>query len=236
MLISIIVVILAIGGIFAIRYNVEGEVSLPFNLSKISIISTVEGIDNTEDTENKWNLKVNQNNDIYLYFKKNDGYKSVGEDAIESVVLNNFVIEKSPVVGELKLFKPDANIENPMFTDNEENVVQEIKYDGSEDSSIKDLKIINQGGLLVFRYSVNGIDTYISNDDDEIQHSELLKKLNINNDDLSTSVSFDIYINLVSQKSFKSNIHLDLPVGNVVNDGVQSKEYTDFKDIIFKRI
>jgi hypothetical protein len=29
---------------------------------------------------------------------------------------------------------------------------------------------------------------------------------------------------------------LELPVGNVVNDGIQSQENTDFKNVIFKRV
>ena len=73
MVIFIIVIILFIAGVISLKYNVEGEANLPFELSKISIISSVEGTDN-EDAQNKWNLTVNQNNDIYLYIKKNDNY------------------------------------------------------------------------------------------------------------------------------------------------------------------
>ena len=45
MTILIIVVILFIVGMLILRYNVEGETNMPFNLTKITVISSSEGID-----------------------------------------------------------------------------------------------------------------------------------------------------------------------------------------------
>ena len=225
--------ILFVAGIKILKYNVEGEENLPFYVSQISIISNVEGID-AEDSTNKWNLQVNQNNDIYIYIKKNDNYKDT--EAIESIKLNNFNIEQNSKIGEIKLLKPDSNIESVIFKNTAENEVNEIEYIGSMDSSIKELKISNQGGLVVFRYAINNIGNYISNDEEEINHSELLKKLSVNNDDLKFNVTFDIYINLNSDKTYKSNIKLELPIEDVVNNGIQSTEYLDLEKIVFKRI
>ena len=101
---------------------------------------------------------------------------------------------------------------------------------------IKDMKIANQGGLVVFRYVIEDLGNYTSNEDGEINHNELLKKLAINNDDLKFNVSFDININLDSNKSYKANVNLELPIGNVVDDGIQSKENTDSENIVFKRM
>lgn len=229
----IIFIILFVVGIVVLKYNVEGEQNLPFYLSKISVISNVEGED-IEDTENKWNLVVNENNDIYLYIKKNDSYNQ--SETIKSIVLDNFNVTKFPNVGELKLLKPDGNIENVIFKDNIENEVSKIEYIGDMDSSIKDLKISNQGGLVVFRYAITNIGNYVSNDDEEISHIDLLKNITINNDDLKFNVSFDIIIELDSGKKFKANTNLELPIKDVVNDGIQSEEYTDLNDIVFKRV
>lgn len=233
MVLLIIFCILFVVGVISLKYNVEGEGNLPFYLSKISIISSVEGMD-TEDTTNKWNLTVNQNNDIYLYIKKNNEYKET--EVIESVKLDNFNVENEPKVGEVKLLKPDSNIESVIFKNTSENEVDNIEFTGSMDSSIKELKISNQGGLVIFRYAINNIGNYISNDDEEINHRELLKKLNVNNDDLKFKVSFDIYITLNGGKIYKSNIDLELPVNDVVNQGTQSIEYTDLENIVFKRM
>ena len=123
-----------------------------------------------------------------------------------------------------------------IFKNAEENNTQKIEYNGALDSSIKELKISNQGGLVVFRYALDNIANYVSNDDAEINHDELLKKLNINNDDLKEKISFDVILKLESGKTFKSNIKLELPIDNVVENGTQSKEYADLKEIVFKRI
>lgn len=229
----IIIFIIFTVGVICLRYNVEGEGNLPFYIPKISIISNIEGVD-IEDNENKWNLQINQNNDVYLYIKKNDNYKDT--EIIESVKLDNFKIKQNSKIGEIKILKPDSNIESVIFKNTAENEVNNIEYIGDMDSSIKDLKISNQGGLVVFRCAINNIGNYISNDDEEINHSDLLKKLNVNNDDLKFEETFDIYITLNSGKIYKSNIDLELPVDDVINKGIQSTEYTDLEDIVFKRI
>ena len=233
MLVLIIFSIIFVAGVISLKYNVEGEGNLPFLISKISIISNVEGND-SEDATNKWNLMVNQNNDIYIYIKKNEGYKDT--EIIESVVLDNFNITQNSKIGEIKLLKPDSNINSVIFKNTAENETEKIEYTGSTDSSIKEMKISNQGGLIVFRYAINNIGNYISNDDEQINHSELLKKLNVNNEDLKFKVSFDVYIKLKGNKNYKSNIELELPANDVVNGGTQSMEYTDLSNIVFKRI
>ena len=232
MVMSIILLIIFVVALISLKYNVEGEGNPPFTLSKISIISNVEGTD-TNDEQNKWNLAVNQNNDIYLYIKKNSDYKYT--ETISSVVLDNFKINQEPKVGKIKLLKPDANIDSVIFKNSPENEVDRIEYKGDIDSSIKEMKISNQGGLVVFRYAIEDIGNYTSNDDEQINHNDLLKKLAINNDDIKFSVSFDIIVNLDSKKSYKASMNLDLPTGNVVDNGMQSTENTDLKDIIFKR-
>lgn len=233
MVIFIMLLILFVVGLLSLKYNVEGEVNLPFYLSKISVISSVEGA-NVEDPTNRWNLSVNQNNDIYLYIKKNEEYKET--EIIKSVELNNFNIQQTPRIGEIKLLKPDSTVENVIFSNSSDTEVDKIEYTGDMESSIKDLKISNQGGLVVFRYAISNIGNYISNEDEEINHSELLKKLSVNNDDLKFKVTFDILINLNSDKTYKSNIELELPIDDVVNQGIQSKEYTDLDNIVFKRM
>ena len=70
MIFTIIVIILFTLGMICLKYNVEGETNMPFRLSKITVISSSEGIDK-ENLENKWAFDVNQNNDVFLYIEKN---------------------------------------------------------------------------------------------------------------------------------------------------------------------
>lgn len=229
----IVFVILFITGVITLKYSVEGESSLPFDLSKISIISISEGTD-IEDSTNRWNLQISQNNDVYLYIKKNDNYENT--ETINKISLENFQVTKAPTVGTLKLYKPDSQMENKLFKNTPENETDKIEFMGDMDASLKDLKLSNQGGLVIFRYAINDLGNYVSNDDVEINHDELLKKLSIQNESLKFSFSFDILMELNSGRKYKANVDLNLPINNIVDEGTQSIEYTDLKDIVFKRI
>ena len=232
--ISVLVIIVLIVISLIVKYQVEGEKNLPFKLSKIIMISTAEGIENEKKVSQEWNLSIYQNNDIYLYIKKNEDYKYT--ETIADIKLENFNITQSPKVGQIKLLKPDADAENVIFRNSTENETQSIIYEGDIESNMKLMKVSNQGGLVVFRYAISELGNYTSNEDEQINHSELLKKLSISNDDLKFKVLFDISINLDSNKSYKANMSLELPVGNVVDDGIQSQENTDFKNLVFKRM
>ena len=124
MVMSIILLIILFVALVSLKYYVEGEGNPPFTLSKISIISNIEGTD-IDDEQNKWNLKVNQNNDIYMYIKKNSDYKYT--ETISSVVLDNFKINQESKVGKIKLFKPDANVDSVIFNDSSEIEVDKIE-------------------------------------------------------------------------------------------------------------
>ena len=65
-IIIIISVILCVGGMLILKYEVEGESNMPFKITKISIIESVEGLEN-ESAGEKWSFRVNENNDIYIY-------------------------------------------------------------------------------------------------------------------------------------------------------------------------
>ena len=124
-----------------------------------------------------------------------------------------------------------------MFKNKTENEVNKIEYTGDIQSDIKNLKISNQGGLVVFRYAIENIGNYISNDDAEINHNDLLKKLNIENDNLKFKVSFDIIINLHSGKNYKATVNLDLPVGDVINKwSTKSRKLQIYRILFLKEL
>lgn len=60
-------------GIIILKYSVEGETNMPFELSKIAVISSSEGIDK-QATNIKWAFDVYQSNDVFLYIDKNKNY------------------------------------------------------------------------------------------------------------------------------------------------------------------
>ena len=69
--ITILALLLLFVVIMMIKYEVEGETNMPYQLSKIVIIGTVEGVETTEKGKEKWNFDIYQNNDVYFYIDQN---------------------------------------------------------------------------------------------------------------------------------------------------------------------
>lgn len=228
----IIIAILCVGGMFILRYQVEGESNMPFKISKISIIESVEGTE-SQEAEEKWNLNVDENNDIYIYLEKNSTYGKT--EIIQSVDIKNININKSKEKGIVALYKPVQD-EKRMFVNKEENEITEITYEGDLESNIKEQKISNQGGIIAFRYGINNISQYISQDAEEIDHSQLLKLTDITEEDLKTILTFDIIINLASGKKYQAPISIDIPTDEIIEKGTVGIDKTDLNNIIFKRI
>lgn len=231
--IAVIILAILITGIISMKYYVEGETNMPFTLSKITIVSTAEGVEK-EGAEEKWNLSIFQNNDIYFSIEKNENNKE--EQIIESISIENIQIIESPKIGEIKTYMPNSS-DGRLFSYSDEYILQESKltFKGGAKSNSKTLEIGNQGGTAVIRFSNTQIGQYISNEDQEIKHDgSLLQKVGIQNEDVSFKVSFDVVINL-KNKSYISNVILDLPCeNNLIEQGTCSKEITD--KFVFKRV
>lgn len=230
-LIIIVTILLFLVGIIILKYSVEGEKDMPFKINKISIISSSEGKDK-EVTDTKWAFDLYQANDIFIYIDKNNKYDKT--EAIKEICIENFNIENSGNK-DIKIYKPDAQDEKLIFKNKDENIVQNLTYEGALEANLKNLKISNQGGIIAFRCSNNNIVEYKSNEE-EIMHSELLKKAGVKQEDLKTKISFDFIMKLENKKEYKANIELDLPLEGIVEQGTVSKEITDVSNIIFKRI
>ena len=229
-IIAIVITIIIAGVIiYFLRYEIVGETNMPFDLSKITIISLVGGKDK-EDEENKWNIYVEQNNDIYLYIKKNEGYKKT--EIIDSILINNFNIDNEENVN---IYRPNESSID-IFNNSQEDIIKELVYVGEQESDLKKLKISNQGGMIGFRITNENVANYISNDAEEIKYNELLKICNVEEERLHRKVSFDLIIKLIGGKEYISNISLEIPIENIVEKGRTEIEMTDLESFIFKRL
>lgn len=229
----IIVAIIFTAVMLALNYDEKGETNMPFKVSKISIVSTVNGQD-VENSEAKWDINVIQNNDVYIYIEKNDDYKK--QETIKSVRLENITIAEKPEVGEIKIYKPVAN-DTVLFENKDENMVNELEYIGTKSTDAKKLQISNQGGVLIFRCANNNIGRYTSNDDAEINYNNLINKLNIDENSLISRIKFNIEITLNSGKAFRADdVEIQVPNNGIENNGTVGQEYTDLQSIVFKRI
>lgn len=230
--ISVLIIIFVIVGIIMIKYEVEGDKNMPFNLSKIVVVSTAEGVE--KEGKSKWNFNVYQNNDIYFYIDKNNEY--LGDSTyIEKVRIENIQITKAPTVGEIKAYMPNS-VEGRLYSYENTYIIEEkLEYRGGAKSNSQTLEIGNQGGEALVRFCNTNLGTYSSDEDKEIIHDgTLLNKLELKQEDITFIVSFDFIIE-VKNHQYRANIELEMPHENIIEEGTAVYEKTDMKDVIFKR-
>ena len=215
-----------------IRYEVEGDKNMPFNLSKIIVVSTAEGTETKG--KKKWNFNVYQNNDVYIYIDKNENYRG-NEKSIKSLKIENINITKAPTKGEIKVYMPNS-VEGRLFSYDDNYLVNgKLEYKGASESNSKTLEIGANGGNALIRFSNTGLGQYSSDKDKEVVHDgTLLNKFKVTDEEIKFDVSFDLVIT-VDNCSYRTNMSLQMPCGSITEEGTSSIEKTDFSDLVFKR-
>lgn len=228
----VIAILLLVVAFIIIQYDAEGEKSLPFSISKILLVSTVNG-DVVDDPENIWNINITQVNDVYVYMDKTEETAQT----IKEIKFENFNITSAPQKGTVKLLRPTGELPN-LYTYSEQDYMDsEIVYQGASIDDMKSLEIANNGGILGFRFSINDLGSYVSNENEEIIYDgNLLKNLGITIEEIKFSVNFDIIITTSNDISYKGTISLDMPIDTVIEEGSSHLEITNFDDVVFKRV
>ena len=229
-----LLILVIIIGFMTIRYETEGEQNLPFNLSKIMIISTADGLNKNDEA-----IIINQCNDIYLTFEKNADINE--QNMIKNIYIENIKVLSQPVKGTVKFYRP-CKEGKLVYENNEEYQIQDsIIYEGGEKTDLHTLKISNQGGTISFRTSVESVGEIpieqestskaVSYNND----GSLLQKAKISISDIRYNMSFDIVIELANGKMYKAKINESLPIEDKENGGVKGVEKVDMQDVVFKR-
>lgn len=231
-LIFILTIIVLITAALMFKYHVEGEKNLPFKLSKINVISTAES-ELTQDMEGIWHAGILQKNDIYFVIEKNSDYKK--EEAIKRINIENFKVVKTNEEMIVDFYRPTTSINTYKYLD-EYKIQNSLELVGEMSTNIENLQINNQGGTIGFSVIADNIGEYIFNENEKLpSDGRLLAKAGAKKEDINFTISFDLIIETESNHRFKSNIILDLPTGNILEDGVGTLEDTEMKEIIFKR-
>ncbi len=235
---NIIILVSAIIAIFVVsvilKYHVEGEDNLPFQVSKIMVISNAYGMQK-ENTEYHWDLDVIQNNDIYIDIVKNKN--SEAQEIIDKIIFSDFEIESAPKKGKIAKYNPQS-VDNGVYRNEEQyEISQQLEYIGSEEKSdIKNLQVSNQGGLVFLRIINQNLGNYSASETEEIRHDgTLLEKIGITDDEIFFSISFDLSIELKSEKKYKARVTLEMPRGNLTKEGTTNYQIFGTEELVFKR-
>ena len=232
--ITVLILLFLYVAIMMIKYEVEGETNMPFQLSKIVVIGTVEGVETDLDSKNKWNFDIYQNNDIYFYIDQNENNKQ--EELIKSVKISNIQIVKEPQKGTIVSYMPNSEAGRLYTYDEQFKVEEKLEYKGASESSSTNLEIGSKGGTALIRFSNSNIGKYASDNDKEIVHnSTLLKKIEATNEEIKFSISCDFTIETTKTK-YQAKVTLDLPTGDLDEAENCYLEKTDMSDVIFKRV
>lgn len=155
LVVVVLALIITIVCLLMLKYAVEGENNMPFEISQLIIVSTAEGIDKEAKDGNMWNFDLVQNNDVYIYISKNKNYRD--SEIIKSITINNFKVENGPNLGRMTIYRP-SKLEDKIYEYKEEYVVENhLIYAGAEFTNAKNLEIANQGGIIFLRICNNGL-------------------------------------------------------------------------------
>lgn len=216
-----------------IRYQVEGETDMPYNLRQVVIKSAI-GSNNLEG-DSIWNLELSQYNDIYIYIDPDENREE--NTKIEKVCIENIKFEGLENTENIQVLLPTGKSLDDIYDDSTKDYKNEkIEFIGNTLDSLDSHEICEDGGMIALRISNNKIGTYESDDDKEIKYDgSLLEKAEISEESLKFKVIMDIIIETSSGVRYKSTLEYDLPVGSFEESGSNTKVIEDFSDVIFKR-
>ena len=115
-------------------------------------------------------------------------------------------------------------------------ITDSIEYIGAQETYLKgeNLAISNQGGIIEFSIIVNDLGKIKYNENESLKvNGTLLKQVAVR--DLDYQVKFDLIIELQNNLKLKTKITLDLPTGNILENGIETLEESNMKTV-FKRI
>ena len=231
-IIFIVIMIILIAALLMFKYHVEGETNLPFKITKINVISTAES-DLNKDEEDIWHAAILQKNDIFFTIEKNSNYKK--EEVIKRISFENFQVIKTNEKMVVEIYRPTTSVSTYNYSE-KYKIENSLEYKGGQSTNIEVLQINNQGGLVGFSITSDNLGEYIFSENEQLpSDGRLLAKARIKSEDINFKVSFDVIIETESNHRFKSNIVLDLPTGNILEEGVGSLEDTQLTNVIFKR-
>ena len=232
---SLFLVVLAVIFLFVIlimaRYEEEGEKVIPFDIAKMLIVSSVNGVQNTE-SEHVWDIDVSQVNDIYVYIERNKNE----DETIKEIVFENFKTYPEDI-SNIKIYRPTGELEKLYLYSTEDYKEKSIAFLGTVKDDMKNLEIANIGGMCGFRLSNENLGKFVSDEETEeiIYDGRLLEKIGILNENVKLKLAFDIIIKTDDGINYRGNVVVDMPGEGLIEEGKTTIEINDFENVIFKR-
>lgn len=243
LIVAILVVLIAVI-LICVRiaiYEKEGEKNMPFNLSKIIIISTAQKDESSVNAEQVsqtvlGDFNIIQNNDIYISVERNEN-NAKKDELIKNITVENIEITEAPKKGTLKAYMPNS-LDGSKYNYSDDYLVsQSLTYRGDNQNNYQNLQINKNGGNIAFSLANKELGTYVSGETTEITYNgTMLSKLGLTSEDVKSKIAFNLVIELDDGKKYSGRVELDVNCEGLVENGKTQTEITDFSNVVFKRI
>lgn len=216
----------------------EKNESTIFEIKKLMLFSSSDAKNKNISASNYTIENLYQYTDIALFISNDSEEKNL-ENTLKKVSIENINYTKRPLLGEPNLyFKSINNFSKSNITD--ENIITDkLEFTiTSEDEANLDTATLynNLANPITLSYINHNIksDYTITDTSSPITYDgSLLKKCNILLDDISCSLSFDIFITNNLDENFKCTVFVDIPLkdtNKTIYDGnILLKKDTNFK-------
>lgn len=206
---------------------------MPYTVKQIVVKSSIDYENN--ESEEIWDLKLSQENDIYFYIEKTED--SEEDLKIEKIYIENIQINNYENTDNIKIYLATGNTLEDIYEGSEEKDVSEnLEFTASTIDDVENQKICEDGGMICFRISNINIGEYVSSKDTELVFDgSILEKCGTSEEDIKFNVSFDFIIETSDGVKYKTTLSLELPVDNFEDSGTKTKIIDDFSDVVFKR-
>ncbi len=210
---------------YVLKKNFEDDIldfankneSTIFTVDNITLFSSADAGYKTNTTNSFTIQNLYQYTDIALFIK-NTSDENTLENTLKKVTINNINFSTTPNLGEPKLYFKSLN-DFAKSTITEDNLITdsfEFNISSSDTADLSTPTLYNNlANPLTFSYVNSNIksDYTITDVSSPITYDgSLLKKCNINLEDIACTLSFDIYITNNLDQNFKTTVSINIPL------------------------
>ena len=208
-----------------------------FTIDSITLFSSADAAYKTNTANNFTIENLYQYTDIAL-FLKNTSDENTLQNTLKKVHIENIQFSNTPNLGEPSLYFKSINdfAKSDIIEENKINNSFEFTISSIDETDLNTPTLYNNlANPLTFSYVNSNIksDYTITDISSPITYDgSLLKKCNINLEDINCTLSFDIYITNNLDEDFKTTVSIDIPLtseNSTIFDGnLTLKENTNY--------
>ena len=207
-----------------------------FKINNITLFSNCDAKNKTSSASNFTIENLYQYTDLAIFLKTDSDLTM--KNTLKKVTISNINFDKIPVLGQPKLYFKSLNqfAKSDIIEENEINDNLEFNISSLDETDLNTPTLYNNlANPITLSYVNSNIKTDYTLTDTSLPityDSSLLKRCNILLDDLSSKLSFDIFITNNLDQEFKTTVYIDIPLSdgekNIYDGAITKKENVNY--------